>query len=158
MSGFISTPAPAVTEDGTTLECGPFWPDVDINHFRDTQRIGGTSIPEARVADALMGAVLSVDGDLADWRATQEAEGYAALGEVPSATIGAETRLSLLWRRAVYAYATADLVETHQDVTATGKGQSAGSDMDFRADDHRRNAIHAIRDILGQRRNTAELI
>lgn len=158
MAGFVSSPAPAVTPPGSKLECGPFWLDIDINHFRDSQRIGGTLIPDQRVKDALLGAVMSVEADLCAWRQAQEEAGHPSLEVVPSPQIGGETQLVLLWRRAVYAFATADLVETHRDVTATGSASSAISELDQRADDHRRNAIHAIRAILGKGRTAVELI
>lgn len=158
MSGFISSPAPAATPPGTTLACGPFWPDIDVNAFRDSQRIGGTLIADARVQDALMSAVITVDGDLADWRTTQETAGSASLADVGSPEIGGESRLVRLWRRAVYSYATADLRETHGDVTATGTGQSRAGELDMSAEDHRRNALHAVRDIKGTGRTAVELI
>ncbi|WP_137681183.1 head completion/stabilization protein [Aurantiacibacter suaedae] len=158
MAGFISSPAPDVTAPGTILQLGPFWPDIDINHFRDVQRIGGTLIPDNRLIDALSGAVLTVDGDLAAWRAGQEDLGRTRLTDVPAAMIGDETRLVKLWRRAVYAHATADLRETHGDLTATGSGQSRGELLDMSAEDHRRNAVHAIRDIKGVGRTAVELI
>ncbi len=158
MSGFVSMPAPVVTAPGIKVECGPFWPDVDVNHFRDSQRIGGTLLPDGRIISAITEAVIKVDDDLTDWRAAQEAAGHASLSAVPSPEIGAATRLMQLWRRAVYGHATADLVETHRDITATGAGQSAGNELDQRAEDHRRNAIHAIRAIKGAGRSTVELV
>lgn len=158
MSGFVSTPALAITPPGVKVECGPFWPDIDINHFRDSQRIGGTLITDVRVSSALLGAVIAVDTDLAAWRAAQEEAGHAQLADVPGPQIGTEKRAVLLWRRAVYSHATADLVETHGDVSATGKGQSEAGALDLTADDHRRNATHAIRDILGKTRTAVELI
>lgn len=158
MSGFISSPAADVTPAGQLLACGPFWPDVDINHFRDTQRIGGTLIAGPRVQMALQNAVLTADGDLGLWRSAKEGEGYHALADVPSAQLGDDSRLALLWRQAVYGLATAELIETHRDVTATGNGQSRGDAMDDRADDHRRSAIHAIRAIKGVKRTAVELI
>ena len=158
MNGWISSPAPAATPEGTTLDFGPFWPEIDLNHFRDSQRIGGTAIPDARLADAIIGAVIKVEHDLADWRAAREAEGTDKLEDVEQATLGNVKRLALLWRRAVYAFATADLAETHRDVTATGTGQVHAPELDCRADDHRRNGIHAIREILGVNRTSVELI
>lgn len=158
MSGFITSPAPAPTPPGVTLACGPFWPDIDVNHFRDAQRIGGTAIPDARVKGALLDAVLTVDGDLALWRVLQEEAGHATLVAVPASQIGGKSRLVLLWQRAVYSHATADLRETHGDLTATGTGQARGELLDMSAEDHRRNAIHAIRDIKGVGRTAVELI
>lgn len=158
MSGFVSSPAPAVTPPGTELDFGPFWPKVDVNHFRNSQRIGGTAIPDARLADALSGAVLAVEHDLSAWRAAREAEDIDKLEDIVQASLGVEKRLVLLWRRAVYAFATADLAETHRDVTATATGQARAPELDNRADDHRRNGIHAIREILGVNRTAVELI
>jgi len=158
MSGFISSPAPAATPPGVTVGCGPFWPDVDVNHFRDSQRIGGTLITDSRIRDAITEAAIKVDDDLTGWRAAREAEGHASLDTIPAPEIGGTSRLVLLWRRAVYGHATADLVETHRDITATGAGQSAGQELDQRAEDHRRNALHAIRAIRGAGRSTVELI
>lgn len=157
MSGFIS-PAADVTPEGKMVACGPFWPDIDINHFRDTQRIGGTSITNPRVEMALQNAVMTADGDLSLWRAACEAAGQADLASVPQSQFGTEKRLLMLWRQAVYALATAELIETHRDVTATGNGQSRGDALDDRAEDHRRTAIHAIRAIKGRNRTTVALI
>lgn len=158
MSGFISSPAPAATPPGAMLECGPFWPDIDLNHFRDSQRIGGTLIPDQRVKDALLGGVMAVEVDLGAWRTALEEGGNVRLADVPQPQIGNEKRLLMLFRRAVYAYATADLVETHRDVTASGPAQNALGEMDQRAEDHRRIAIHAVRDMLGTGRTTVGLI
>lgn len=158
MSGFVSSPAADISPEGQTLACGPFWPDVDINHFRDTQRIGGTLIAGPRVTMALQNAVLTADGDLAVWRSKREGEGHETLADVPSAQLGDESRLELLWRQAVYGLATAELIETHRDVTATGNGQSRGDALDDRAEDHRRMVLHAIRAIKGVKRTAVELI
>ena len=51
MSSFISSPAPAATAEGAVISLWPFWPDIDVNHFRDVQRIGGTLIPDARLIE-----------------------------------------------------------------------------------------------------------
>lgn len=158
MSGFVSSPTPAVSSAGLMLACGPFWPDIDVNHFRDARRIGGTLIPDARVIDALAAAVLIVDGDLGDWRAAQELAGHDSLIAVPATEIGEESRLISLWRRAVYAHAAADLRETHGAISATGTGGTRAEEMDLTAEDHRRNALHAIRAIKGTRRTAVELI
>ncbi|WP_443750389.1 head completion/stabilization protein [Asticcacaulis solisilvae] len=158
MTGFISIPPEPASPDGTMVLGEEFWPAVDLNHFRDTMRIGASTIPDARLTEALQVAIADVQEDLADWRATQEAAGYDTLATVPSPPIGAETRLTFRWRRAVYSYATADLSETHQDITATAAGAGQSEAMGPSVGDHRRNALHAIRDILGVGRSTVELI
>lgn len=158
MSGFVSSPAPEITPSGQMLDCGPFWSAIDLNHFRDAQRIGGTLIPNERVEMALASAAMTADGDLTEWRLAQEEQGYATLADVPAPVWFGMSKFALLWRAAVYGHATADLIETHSDVSATGAGQTRGEAMGDRAEDHRRAAIHAIRAIKGVKRTTVALI
>lgn len=158
MSGFISSPPPPASPDGATVEAGPFWPSVDVNHFRDAMRIGGQEIPEPRVREALIGAIITADDNLGAWRAEQEAAGHATLLDVPVPEIANISKYVLLWRRAVFAFACADLIETHRDVTATRDGGARAENERLAPDDHRRNGIHAIRDMRGERRTAVELI
>jgi len=158
MSGFVSSPPSPVSPDGDTIEGGGFWPDVDVNLFRDTMRIGGQAIAQARVHEALIGAIIAVDIELARWQADQVAAGFAKLDDVPAPRIGGRSVKASLWQRAVFSHATADLLETHRDVTATGEGQKRADENALTPDDHRRNAIHAIRDLLAVTRTGVELI
>ncbi len=56
------------------------------------------------------------------------------------------------------AYAKAELVETYRDVDLTGAGQRKVEDAEPSIGELRRDAIHAIRDILGTTRTDIELI
>ncbi|AUW59448.1 hypothetical protein C1T17_16490 [Sphingobium sp. SCG-1] len=158
MTGFVSSPPPPASPAGAEIACGPFWPDIDINVFRDSMRVGGQAIVDARIRQALLGAVITVDGELATWRTFQDVLGYASLADVPSPAIGGTKRNLHLWQRAVFAYAAADLIETHRDVTAAADGKARAETQAETPDDHRRNAIHAIRDIRGVNRTAVELI
>lgn len=158
MSGFIVTPPEPASPDGAKLTCGPFWPDLDLNLFRDTMRIGAGIVPDPRLLAALQGAVLTALNDLADWQANQQTLGYASLSDVPSIALGDETRLTLLWRRAIFAYAAADLAETHKDITATATGASQAEAIAPTADILMRDGLNAVRDILAKPRITTELI
>ncbi|OJY65527.1 MAG: hypothetical protein BGP16_12950 [Sphingobium sp. 66-54] len=165
MSGFIASPPSPASPAGAIVSVGSFWPSIDINRFRDAMRIGNQDIPHPRVVEALLGAAIITADNLADWRAVREAEGHVTLADVPAEAIthgagetASESRLAILWRRAVHAFAAADLIETHRDVTATGTGVSQIEHQAMTPDDHRRNGVHAIRAILGQRRTAVELI
>lgn len=155
---FVAVPPEDATPEGQKVACGPFWPDIDINDFRNKMRVGGTTLPAARLQEAIEGAVLTALNDLIDWQAAQTALGYDTLADVPSIALGGETRLTIAWRRAVYAYATADLTETHRDMGATPTGMNRTEPVILSADDHRRNGLQAVRDILGVNRVTSELI
>ncbi len=150
--GLVASPPDPDSPLGETVAFLPFWPSVDVNAFRNTMRIGGNNIPDDRLKFALEGALVSVDNDLADWKATQINAGHATLDDV------ADARASACWLRAVRALATADLMETHRDVTATREGEARAEELVPTAADLRRVAVHAIRDILGVGRTTIELI
>jgi hypothetical protein len=158
MSGFIASPPDPPSLPGAHIDGGEFWPGIDLNHFRDAMRIGNSTIPDARLTEALSAAVLAVDHELADWRDTQIEDGYDTLAEVPQSTIGGGLRLLNLHRRAVYGLAAADLIETHRDVTATATGDARAGDIRTTADDHRRNATHALRELRGERRTFVDLV
>lgn len=158
MSGFIASPVAPASPQSSSIAAGAFWPDIDINAFRDAMRIGDQAIPHARVEEALLGGIVQADDNLVTWRAQREAEGAAKLADVEAPQIGGVSRLALLWRRAVYGFAAADLIETHRDVSATAAGAARAEQQATTPDDHRRNAIHAIRAMKGERRTSVALI
>lgn len=157
-SDTVFIPGPSIDSPGAVVACGPFWPDISLSDLRETMRIGNSTITSARLRAAITGAVLTLDQDLSDWRAAREAEGHATLDACPAPTIGGESRLIALYRRAVYAYAAADLVETHGDITATAAGLDKTVHNTMTAEDHRRNGVHAIRDMKGLRRIKARMV
>jgi hypothetical protein len=76
----------------------------------------------------------------------------------PAAQIDGVSRLEECFRRAVRFYAAAELAEIHRDITATAEGSARADAQLLSADDYRRLATAAVRDILGKTRVTAELI
>lgn len=147
-------PAPAIAD---AIAGDGWWPALSIAAFRDSIRLG-TLVSDGRARDALIGGVISADTQLRDWRATHEANNIASLADVPGPEIGGVNRAVILWQRAVYAYATADLAETHNNITATDRGRAVTEERATSADDHRRNATVAIRDLLGKTRSRSALL
>lgn len=144
------------------VEGDGWYPDVSISDFRDSMRLG-TVITDVRARDAIIGGMLSADNALAPWRLLHEAIGITSLELVPSLlgkpiVINGEGRTLHLWRRAVYAFAAADLAETHSDISATEAGRDRRETRAASADEHRRNATIAIRDLLGRGRAKVALI
>lgn len=152
MSGFIASPPSPASPAGEKITGGTFWPEIDVNDFRDAMRVGGGTVTDSRIKPALRDAIVSVGKDLKAWRLVNIADGYTTLAAVPcdDDEIDGETAYVAQWRRAVYATATADLVETHRDITATAEGARRAEEFMPAAGDHRRNAIRAIRAILGR--------
>lgn len=157
MSGLIALPAEPASPAGTAIEAGPFWPAIDLNRLRDAFRIG-TIVTHVRLENAVEGAILAVIRELADWQALQESAGHATLADVPSQAIGSVTAHVVAWRRAVGYMVMADLAETHRDIGATDNGAPRAEAAQLAADDYRRMATHAIRDILKTSRTAVEMI
>ncbi|MDC7675370.1 head completion/stabilization protein [Asticcacaulis machinosus] len=158
MSGFIASPPEPASAPGSKVTGGAFWPDIDLNNFRDTMRIGGSTIPDPRLIKAIEAAIITVTADLREWRLDKLSEGHPSLAAVSDEEINGEKALVVIWKRAVMSFATADLMETHRDVSATNEGAKRAEEQLPTAADHRRNGVHAIRDILGVSRTTVELI
>lgn len=146
-----STPAGAaiVTNDG-------FFPDIDLDKLRDTMRLDGTVTP-ARLRDAAIEAVISVNDELQAWKVAQLAAGVAALADIPPMIGGVGVQLSR-YLAAVHRTAKADLTERYRSFDATKAGEAKADQLETTIGDDRRAARWAIRDILGLPRSTIELI
>lgn len=151
MSFIAAAPQPAAEPP---LPHHPWWPQIDPADFRAVSGVDGT-VTTARLTHALITAVAQANAELAAFRKQHEAAGIASLAEVPDEEAG---RLVHLYRRAVYEWTRADLMERMIGFDATAAGQKRAEAQEPAIDDHYRNAIWAIRDILGQRRTTVALI
>ncbi len=155
---FVALPPSPTSPEGAIVAGDGWYPDVDCNVIRDALRISD-QITHQRLVGAIEGGLLTVEGELAFWRATQESAGFAALAEVdPERTTAGEHRLTLLYTRAVRFSAAAELAELHRDLSATTDGQTRAEPQMLTAEDYRKLATQAVRDILGEPRVAVELI
>lgn len=136
--------ADAIAGDG-------WYPALSIKAFRETQRIPET-VSATRTREALLGGFVSAAIGLQAWRDAQEDAGKASLGATSAITIGGESRSLILWRRAVHAFAAADLAETHSDISATGEGRDRNAEREDPCGALRRDATAALRDLMGKTR------
>lgn len=159
MSGFVANaPNAAPAPDEAPIAHGDFFPGIKLSSVRNSLRTP-TAVTPDRLTDAIFAAMLSVGLELADWAEAQRAAGFATLAAVaPTDTIGGEPRLVRLYHRAILSFAGAELADTHSDISATADGQKRLEERALTADEHRRNATHAIRDIIGATRTSVELI
>lgn len=158
MTDFIATVLP----DADPLAVAPivndgWFPDIDPAMWREQQRIRDSVTP-ARMREALVAAILTVGRDLAPWATAQRGEGAASLADVSAPEIDGTSTLVLLYRRAVFTAAKAEVVERYRDIDLTGAGQRKSDDLDPSVTKLRRDCLHAIRDILGVTRTTVDLI
>lgn len=132
-----------------------FFPDVSIATTREILLVP-TSVTNARVIDAITGAMLAVNRQLASWRAAVTA---ATLAEVaPEQLLGTEPRLVAIYHRAIRATVAAELVDLEGELMATEVGRDRAASRASPADDHRRLAVHCVRDLLGKPRTRVRLV
>jgi hypothetical protein len=154
MTGFVAT---APSPDATEISSGDWYPSINLATARTVMRIDAT-VTDDRLGECLSIAMAGVEDLLAIWQQAQVDLGYVTLADVPAKTIAGESRLVLLYRRAVYSSAQAELIERYRNFDTTAAGIRRADDLDTTVDDYRRNLRFAIRDILGRPRSDVELI
>lgn len=155
MSSFIAT-AQAKPDQAQIANDG-FFPDLDIAAALAAMRQDGTVTAERQRA-ALIEAVLSINKELATWKAAQLAAGHESLQAVPAPTIDGRSAHVHRYLRAVYCEARAGLIERYRDYDATAAGDRQAEALMLAVEDLRRDARWAISDMLGITRTTVELI
>lgn len=157
MNDIVSTPPAA--PPAQQVDAGAWWPTVDVGAVRARLRIGGNSVSQDRLVDAVRTGVIDVTRQLTAWRVGMEAEGFAALGEIePDNVVDGKTEKEWLFLRAVTMTAGAELADRYPDLTATREGADRAQVQSDSADDYRRSATRAIRSLKGQPGVTVELV
>lgn len=157
-SPFVSVPAAPQSPANSVLAIDGWWPEIDCNEARDVLRLGDV-VTHDRLVAALTGGIITVTGELADWRSGHEAAGKLDLSSVdPDSEINGVNRYEILFVRAVRFAAAAELAELHRDVAATKEGQDRADQQLLSASDYRRLSTYAIRDIMKVTRTAVELI
>lgn len=155
---FVALPPVPASPDGSAVDGDGWYPAIDCNKMRNALRIG-EMVTNARLVEAIKGGQVTIENELAAWRAAREEDGAADLTEVqPNRMIGGDHRLSLLYTRAVRFAAAAELAELHRDLTATQDGQARADTEATTAQEYHRLATNAVRDIIGTGRVAVELI
>lgn len=144
-------------EEETAVINDGFFPDIDPADVRAAARIP-TSITPARLRAAILGAIMTVGIDLQAFAATSIAAGHSNLAAVPAPQLDEKSVQLFRYHRAVELYAKAELIERHPDFDTTAAGGAEGNDAATAIGSLRRDAMHAVRDILGQTRTVVDLI
>lgn len=157
MNDIVSTPIAAPADQQVVTPA--FWPDIDVDSVRATIRIGGTSVSQERLVDAIRFAVIDVTRPLTAWRVEQQANGFDTLAAIdPDTQVDGVTELELLFLRAVAMTAGAELADRYPDITATREGADRAETIMSVADDYRRSATRAVRALRGETGTSVELI
>lgn len=151
MSAFVATGSTTefqLTNDG-------WFPDIDATAARSALRLDG-SVTDIRLETALVNAMLSVNQDLADFKAGHD--NFQGLEKVPAIEINQTSRLVILYKRAVVCTAGAEIAERYRSYDTSASGDRNADAMTDSADELRRDARWAIRDLIGRVRMTVELM
>lgn len=158
---FVARPPASEIEQPTAPEAvvvnDGFFPDVDPASVRDVARIP-TSMTPARLRAAILGGIMSAEIDLRQFAADCRADGYSTLADVPAQQLDGQSVQVIRYQRAVALFAKAELIERHRDFDTTSAGGNQADELSPSIDELRRDAIHAIRDMLGVSRTGVWLI
>ncbi|QNM96382.1 head completion/stabilization protein [Chitinimonas koreensis] len=155
-TAFIATPTtPTAAPDPITNT--PFFPPIDLTHAREVLRLDGT-VTRIRLRSALVEAMTHANGELAAWADGHKSQGRATLAAVQADTIDGETVHVQRYRRGVYAWAHAELLDRQANVDTTPAGQRQADATGPTADSLRADARRAWREILGRSGWTVELL
>lgn len=140
-----------------TLNSGDFFPDISLRHYQQSVLTDGKVTTE-RLRHALVNAMIEVNRELSEWKQLQIAAGFTSLEAVPADHINNDSELMLLYRRAVYSEAKANLTERYRDTDTTDSGEKKAAALGETTDDLRRDVQWAIQRIKGESHNICELI
>lgn len=162
MTGFVSRPPaadaqPPAAPPAEVITGDGWWPDIDLAKLREIARIPTTVTP-VRLRDSTAAAMLDLNQVLAAWRAPHVEAGWANLHAVPAPEIDGQSRLVFLYTRAIHSTVAADLAEKTKDLTATAAGVDRADELACPADELRRSAVWAMRELQGLPHTTVELI
>ncbi|EJD6045554.1 head completion/stabilization protein [Providencia rettgeri] len=156
---FVS-PEPANEKD-ETLTSGAFWPEINTRAFRESMRVDGT-VTQSRLIEALKNAIIETNRELSSFQQQEIHLGYQTLEAVPANKITHGeidvSELVILYRRAVFSAAKANLIERYRDIDTTPNGSKKADDLALNIDDLQRDAVWAIQRIKGTTHNIVELI
>lgn len=149
---------PEQPEDYGTIIINDFYPIIDVNDFVAVCRISLGLVTKERIYMALTTSAIWCDNQLLSKKFDCQAQNIDKLIDIPATKIANESSIVHNWRRALYFYANALLIETNTDISATSEGINHVHDKHIIRNDLRANAIEAIRAIYELPRARVRLI
>lgn len=117
------------------------WPEICISQAREVLRIDGT-VTDERLHESLQNASYAITNELRDWHQAQPDDAFV------------DERLQHLYRRAVYFYTQAELLERYRNLDVAKNGERHYASVEDAAGDARRTSRWAVSDILTKPRLT----
>ncbi|MEI8244362.1 MAG: head completion/stabilization protein [Lentisphaerota bacterium] len=143
--------------ESVDIDCGEFWPTISTGTFYDEYRIPA-ELPAATVKGHLQQAVIRVRKALAEYRAAQELAGYEKLEDVPQDEIDETGEKLLLFQRAVYCEAKAEILRETVTVDRRKDAENAAKSAPETEEKYREFAQDAMRLLVDEDRISIELL
>lgn len=143
----------------TEIVTAAFWPRIDLADLRQVMRVEN-NIGSSRLYHTALESAAHVNAQLKGWRMAAQARGIVRLEEAAQDEdkINGEAPQAAAYRRAVYCYAKALLLEKYADTDPAAKTAERAEAKQAQAEDYRREAHFAVAAVMGRRRCDAELI
>jgi len=158
---FVARPSASEIEqppaEETDVVNDGFFPNIAPAAVREAARIP-TNITPARLRAAILGAIMTVEIDLRAFAAASIAAGHATLAAVPAPQLDGKSVQLIRYHRAIALYAKAELIERHRDFDTSAAGGGQADELTPSIGELRRDAQHAVRDMLGRTRTVVDLI
>lgn len=154
---FKTEPQPVRQYGQDSINSGGFFPEILLDDLRSSMRIDN-NITSDRLFHLAVSTVGYVNDSLGPLKARALKEGRETLVQTSDERINGVPLAEIRYRRAVYCYTAAALMETYADTSATGKSADRADAKQQQADDYRREGHYAIADLLGRGRIDSELL
>lgn len=139
------------------IENQPFWPDVDIAQFCRDYRVP-SELETGTIKAHLSHAMMEINISLIDYRQQKIDEGYDRLEDVPAETIADESRLLMLYRRAVSCRCKAIICRDYPTIDRREPAENQAKSSEDTETSNLCNADKAIRAFLELSDITVDLL
>ena len=139
------------------IDCGSFWPKIVTGDFYEEYRIPG-ELPVATVEGHIKQAIIRVKDALNEWKLAQVSAGYAKLENVPQEQVDGGGEKLLLFNRAVFCEAKAEILRETVTVDRRKDAENAAKSAPDTEEKYREFAADALRALVGEDRISIELL
>lgn len=140
-----------------SIGCGTFYPAITRKEFFDAYRIP-LELPLSTVDTHLRQGIINVRRALKEWKAEQEIAGCATLASVPQEEVDDVGELTVLWNRAVYCEAKAEVLKETESANRREIAENSAKTSEETEEKYREFAQDAIRMIVGEGRVSIDII
>jgi hypothetical protein len=150
--------APVVADADPVMHGDGWFPDIDLRDARAVLRLADGTVTDARLRDAVSEGIAHAVDVLSTWRVARIDAGAGDLAATKLVNVDGENVQVARYRRAVYGWALALLIERYRGYDLSKDGERRADALERSPDDARRDAYWALSDVMSRARMTVELV